>query len=242
MSWWLSKTDMGSRPRRMAASACRCGAGGWYSRGRDDAGGVRTGTGGPVKQVGADAQQTITVSVDGLGAEAVETEAQMAAFHRANPNITVKPVVLSSNASTAYQQLTQRFVAGSETPDVIVSDVVWPATFAKAGWIAPLDSYHPGVNGFFPAQTKTVQYGGHTYGVPLFINAEGLYYRTDLVPRPPRTPQELVADAQAAKKKDPSLKEGLVYPAFKYEGAVTTFQEFLGGFGGKLDVSNKYGQ
>lgn len=196
------------------------------------------GSGGTTDQVNADTKQTITISLQGLGAETTETQAQMAEFHRANPNITVKPLILSSSADTASQQLTQRFVAGSQTPDVIISDVIWPATFAKAGWIAPLDKFNPDLTKFFPAQAKTVQYNGHTYGVPWFINAEGLYYRTDLVPTPPRTPQELVAAAQAAMKKDSSLKEGLVFPAFKYEGVVTSFQNFLGGFGGKLDISN----
>ena len=64
--------------------------------------------------------------------------------------------ILSPTANTAYQQLTTRFVAGSGTPDVIISDVVWPATFAKAGWIAPLDKYSPNLSQFFPAQASTV--------------------------------------------------------------------------------------
>ena len=189
-------------------------------------------------QVGASAKQTITISIQGLGAETTETEAQMAAFHNANPNITVKPLILSPTANTAYQQLTTRFVAGEGTPDVIISDVIWPATFAKAGWIAPLDKYSPNMSQFFSAQANTVHYNGHIYGVPWFTNAEGLYYRTDLVKTPPTTPQQLVSDAQAAVKADPGLKEGLAFEGFKYEGAVTAWQNFLGGFGGKLDPTN----
>jgi trehalose/maltose transport system substrate-binding protein len=196
------------------------------------------GSSGPAKQTGSSSQQTITISLQGLGAETTQTEAQMAAFHKANPNITVKPLILSPTANTAYQQLTTRFVAGSGTPDVIISDVVWPATFAKAGWIAPLGKYNPDMSQFFPAQVNTVTYNGQVYGIPWFINAEGLYYRTDLVKTPPATPQQLVSDAQAAMKADPSLKEGLAFEGFKYEGAVTAWQNFLGGFGGKLDPAN----
>ena len=194
--------------------------------------------GGSSKQVAASATQTITISIQGLGAETTETEAQMKAFHQANPNITVKPLILSPTANTAYQQLTTRFVAGSGTPDVIISDVIWPATFAKAGWIAPLDKYNPDMSQFFASQANTVKYNGHIYGVPWFTNAEGLYYRTDLVKTPPTTPQQLVSDAQAAMKADPKLKEGLAFEGFKYEGAVTAWQNFLGGFGGKLDPTN----
>ena len=196
------------------------------------------GSSGPAKQTGASQQQTITISLQGLGAETTQTEAQMAAFHKANPNITVKPLILSPTANTAYQQLTTRFVAGSGTPDVIISDVVWPATFAKAGWIAPLGKYNPNMSQFFPAQVNTVTYNGQIYGIPWFINAEGLYYRTDLIKTPPATPQQLVSDAQAAMKADPALKEGLAFEGFKYEGAVTAWQNFLGGFGGKLDPAN----
>jgi multiple sugar transport system substrate-binding protein len=194
--------------------------------------------GGGSNQVSASAKQTITISIQGLGAETTETQKQMAAFHQANPNITVKTLALSPTANTAYQQLTTRFVAGSGTPDVIISDVVWPATFAKAGWIASLDKYNPDMSQFFNAQANTVKYNGHIYGVPWFINAEGLYYRTDLVKTPPTTPQQLVSAAQAAMKADPKLKEGLAFEGFKYEGAVTAWQNFLGGFGGKLDPTN----
>jgi multiple sugar transport system substrate-binding protein len=38
--------------------------------------------------------------------------------------------------------------------------------------------------------------------------------------------------------KDSSLKEGLAFEGAKYEGVVTAYQNFLGGFGGKLDPSN----
>lgn len=194
--------------------------------------------GGAAKQTAASATQTITVSLQGLGAETTETETQIKAFEAANPNIKVKPLVLSPQASTLYQQLTQRFVAGSGTPDVILSDVVWPAQFAKAGWILNLDQFHPNMSQFFPAQVQTGTYNGHTYGIPWFSNAEGLYYRKDLIKTPPTTPQELVADAKAAMAKDSSLKEGLAFEGDKYEGAVTSYVDFLGGFGGKLDSSN----
>ena len=62
------------------------------------------------------------------------------------------------------------------------------------------------------------------YAIPWFINAEGMYYRTDLMKTPPTTPAQLVSDAQAAVKKDPALKEGLASRAFEYEGAVTACQ------------------
>jgi multiple sugar transport system substrate-binding protein len=70
------------------------------------------------------------------------------------------------------------------------------------------------------------------------FNAEGLYYRTDLVRQAPRTPSQLIADAQAALKKDPGLKESLAFEGSKYEGAVTVFIDFMGAFGGGLNPAH----
>lgn len=186
----------------------------------------------------AKAKQTIVFATQGLGAEGDASKAAVAGFEKRHPNIKVKILTLSPVSNNAYQQLQQRFVAKSSTPDVITSDVIWPATFAKAGWLAPLDSFHPDTARFFPGQVQSVTYKGRTYGVPWFINAEGVYYRTDLVPSPPKTPQQLVSDAKAAMKKDSSLKEGLAFEGDKYEGAVTALVNFLGAFGGKLDPAS----
>ncbi|TMK92707.1 MAG: extracellular solute-binding protein, partial [Actinobacteria bacterium] len=136
--------------------------------------------------------QTIVFATQGLGSEGSATKAAITAFEAANPSITVQVQTLSPTANTAQQQLTQRFVAGDTTPDVITADVIWPAAFAKAGWLAPLDGFGPSLDSFFPGQVQSGQYGGHTYAIPWFINAEGLYYRTDLVPSPPKTPMDVV--------------------------------------------------
>jgi len=187
---------------------------------------------------GASGKQTIVFATQGLGSEGDATKAAIAAFEQANPDITVQVLTLSPTADNAYQQLTQRFVAGSSTPDVITADVIWPPTFAKAGWLMPLDDFNPNLGDFFDGQVAAGQYNGKTYAMPWFINAEGLYYRTDLIPSPPKTPSQLVADAKSAMQKDPSIKYGLAFEASKYEGVVTAYINFLGGFGGKLDPSN----
>jgi multiple sugar transport system substrate-binding protein len=174
----------------------------------------------------------------GLGTEGQATQAAASHFHKLHPNIHIQILTLSSNSTQFLHQIEQRLRAGSSTPDVIESDVTYPATFAKAGWIAPLDKYGTDLSAYFPGQVKAGQYQGKTYAVPFFINPEGLFYRTDLVPTPPTSPSQLVQMAQAAMQTDPSLKEGLAFPADKYEGAITAFMSFEGGFGGQLDPSN----
>ena len=201
-------------------------------------GGLATACSSSSPQASSSGTVTIEFATQGLGAEESATNAAIAGFERANPNIKVKDFVLSSNTSDALQQLTEQFVAGSGTPDVIESDVIYPATFAQSGWILPLNQFHPDMNKFFAGQVASVTYKGQFYGMPWFTNAQGVFYRTDLVPTPPTTPQQLVTDAEQAMKKDPSLKEGLAFEGDKYEGVICNYIDFLGGFGGSLDASN----
>jgi multiple sugar transport system substrate-binding protein len=194
------------------------------------------GSSGPsaaAKQVPASAKQTIVFATQGLGSEGSATAAAVKAFERLHPNIHVSILSLSPTSDVAFEQLTQRFIAGSGTPDVITSDVIWPAQFARSGWLANLSRFHPDTSAYFPAQMATGEYKGGIYAIPWFINAEGLYYRTDLVKTPPRTVGQLVSDARAAMAKDHALKEGLAFEGDKYEGAVTAFQSM----GGQLSPS-----
>jgi trehalose/maltose transport system substrate-binding protein len=193
-----------------------------------------SGSSAASSQVPASAHQTIVFATQGLGSEGTATMAAVKAFEKLHPNITVSILTLSPTADVAYQQLTQRFISNSSTPDVITSDVIWPTTFARPGWLANLTKFHPATSAFFPAQMATGEYKGGIYAMPWFINAEGLYYRTDLIKTPPTTAAALFHDAIAAMKADPKLKEGLAFEGDKYEGAVTAFQSM----GGQLSLTS----
>jgi|HubBroStandDraft_1064217.scaffolds.fasta_scaffold02969_7 multiple sugar transport system substrate-binding protein len=194
-------------------------------------------SGGASGQVSASAKQTIVFATAGLGTEGTATQAAITAFEKLHPNITVTILNLSSSATVAEQQEVKYFLAGASTPDVLYTDVTWPSAFARSGWIANLSSFHPDASAFFNGQVATGEYNGGVYAVPWFINAEGLYYRTDLVKTPPTTISALVTDAQAALKQDHSLKEGLAFEGAEYEGAVTAWQS-MGAQIGVSDLSN----
>jgi multiple sugar transport system substrate-binding protein len=198
----------------------------------------KSGTGTATTSVPASAKQTIVFAESGLGTEGEQTKKAIRAFEKANPNIKVSIDVLSPDSTTYLQQLQQRFIAGSSTPDVLESDVTYPAKFAQAGWIKSLNSFGPNMSQFFPTQVAAGQYQGQTYAIPWFDNPEGLFYRTDLIPSPPTSPAQVVSDAQAAMKKDSSLKEGLAFEGAKYEGAITAFLTVDAPFGGKLTTSS----
>ena len=146
-------------------------------------------------QVAASAKQTIVFASAGLGTEGTATKAAIAGFEKLHPNIKVSLLSLSSNATVAQEQEEHYFLAGSSTPDVLYTDVTWPTTFARSGWIAKLNSFKPDTSAFFAGQMATGDYNGGVYAIPWFINAEGLYYRTDLIKTPPTSVSALVADA-----------------------------------------------
>jgi multiple sugar transport system substrate-binding protein len=195
-------------------------------------------SGGGSKPVAGAAKQTIVFAESGLGTEGQQTQKAITAFEKANPNITVKIDVLSSDSTTYLSQLENSFTAGSPTPDVFESDVTYPAKFAQAGWLLNLTSLHPNMAQFFPTEVAAGTYHGAPYAVPWFDNPEGLYYRTDLIKTPPTSPAQVGTDAEKAMKEDHSLKEGLAFEGAKYEGAITAFLTIDSAFGGKLDPEN----
>jgi multiple sugar transport system substrate-binding protein len=188
-------------------------------------------------QVPASAKQTIVFATAGLGTEGQATKRAIAAFEKLHSNIKVTILNLSSNSTVAQEQEEHYFLAGSSTPDVLYTDVTWPSTFARSGWIANLGSFKPDKSAFFPGQMATGEYNGGVYAIPWFINAEGIYYNTSLVKTAPTSVSQLVSDAKTALKTHPSLKEGLAFEGAEYEGAVTAWQSF-GAHIGVSDLSN----
>ena len=90
-----------------------------------------------------------------------------------------------------------------DTPfDGLLMDVTWVAKYAKAGWLAPLDAYFTEQD--FASLAPGASEGNHAEGAlqrwPLTSDLGLLYWRTDLMNEPPRTPQELKPSAQGCKQ------------------------------------------
>jgi multiple sugar transport system substrate-binding protein len=202
------------------------------------AGAAACSSGGSSSTVAANATQTIVFAESGLGTEGTQTQVAINGFEKANPNIKVQVQVLSSDSTTYLSQLEHDFISGSPTPDVFESDVTYPAKFAQAGWVLPLTQFSPDMSQFFAHEVAAGTYNGTVYAMPWFDNPEGLFYRTDLIKTPPTSPAQVVSDAEAAMKADPTLKEGIAFEADKYEGAITSFLTVDSAFGGTLDPSN----
>lgn len=168
-----------------------------------------------------------------LGAEALVLRRQLARFMEEHPQIRVVVRATPDAADQRHQLYVQWLNAGASDPDILQLDVIWTPEFAAAGWILPLDRFDPPVQSFFPATVEANRWEGKLYALPWFVDVGMLYWRTDLVERPPATFEELTRQAAEAKARA-GLPYGLVWQGARYEGLVTVFLEHLGGFGGRI--------
>ena len=117
--------------------------------------------------------------------------------------------------------------------DGLLMDVTWLAKYAEAGWLEPLENY------FSEADVDTLvvgaragnSYKGHLYRWPMNSDMGLLYYRTDLMQRPPETPDDLVQVSQALQN-EKKVDWGYVWQGRQYEGLSCVYLEMIDGFGG----------
>jgi multiple sugar transport system substrate-binding protein len=168
-----------------------------------------------------------------LGAEGTVLRLQLARFMAAHPEIRVVQRATPDAADQRHQLYVQWLNARSSEPDILQLDAIWTPEFAAAGWILDLDRFRPDTNSFFPATVTANSWRGRLYAMPWFVDVGMLYWRTDLMDRPPATFEALERIASRARS-ERGLRYGLVYQGARYEGLVTVFTEYLGGFGGTI--------
>jgi multiple sugar transport system substrate-binding protein len=168
-----------------------------------------------------------------LGAEGDVLRGQLARFARLRPDIRVLQRATPDAADQRHQLYVQWLNAGASEPDILQLDVVWTPEFAAAGWILNLDRFRPATDSFFPATVAANRWKGGLYAIPWFVDVGMLYWRTDLMRAPPASFTELDQEAERARAEH-GLPYGLVWQGARYEGLVTVFSEYLGGFGGRI--------
>jgi multiple sugar transport system substrate-binding protein len=152
-------------------------------------------------------------------------------FNQDHPNMPARLVEGPGATDTREDMYSTAFLGGAGGYDIVYCDVVWVPKFAAAGWLLDLsDHWSPGERDeFLTADIEAGTYLGRLYRIPAFADAGVLYYRTDLVPSPPDTFQELYQMALSAQRDG---RSGFVWQGKQYEGLVATFLEVLWGFGG----------
>lgn len=149
---------------------------------------------------------------------------------------------------------TLNFVANSEQFDVILTDCVWPVNFAGAGWAVPLKQFmddkkladpNLDLKDFFPVWLASFTVGGTLYGLPFDSYAGLLYYNKAMfkeagIANPPKTWDELKADAEKLTNKDKKVYGYALQSARGETQTADAFARFLWPWGGRfLDIPNK---
>ncbi|HWB41433.1 MAG TPA: extracellular solute-binding protein, partial [Gemmatimonadales bacterium] len=176
---------------------------------------------------------TVTVSGSVLGAEGQVLRRQLDRFDREHPMIRVEMSPTPDAADLRHQLYVQWLNARADDPDILQVDAIWTPEFAAAGWILPLDRYAPDTAAFFPVTIEANRWQGDLFALPWFVDVGMLYWRTDLFDRAPTTWDALEREVRRVTA-DGSPRYGLVWQGARYEGLVTVFVEYLGGFGGRI--------
>ncbi|HTU16033.1 MAG TPA: ABC transporter substrate-binding protein [Solirubrobacterales bacterium] len=124
---------------------------------------------------------------------------------------------LPTDASQQREQLVRRLGAEDSSIDIIGMDVVWTAEFANAGWIRRWNGADAKAvtRDVFPPVVETASFEGDLYGAPFNSNTQLLWYRTDLVPKPPGTWDQMI---DMAEKLGPGNGGQVQVQSNRYEG------------------------
>jgi multiple sugar transport system substrate-binding protein len=116
----------------------------------------------------------------------------------AHGRYTIKPELLPNDATQAREQLVRRLGAKDSSIDIIGLDVILTSEFANAGWIAPWSGKQKAEasKNVFPSVLKTASFEGELYATPFNTNTQLLWYRKDLVPKPPETWDQMIEVAE----------------------------------------------
>ena len=142
--------------------------------------------------------------------------------------------LLPQAADGQRQQLVRRLAAHDNTMDILGLDVTWESEFAQAGWIEPWTGQYKAEaeDGTLQPALETGEWQGKLYAVPDNSNTQLLWYRSDLVPHPPTTWAQMLADAVQLKKEGkPHLIE---IQGAQYEGATVWFNTMVASAGGTI--------
>jgi multiple sugar transport system substrate-binding protein len=115
---------------------------------------------------------------------------------------TITPEFLPTDASQQREQLVRRLGAEDSSIDVVGMDVIWTGEFANAGWVeewtGPLKKQV--TENVFPNVIETASFDGRLYAAPFNTNTQLLWYRKDLVKKPPATWDQMIEEAEGLKE------------------------------------------
>jgi multiple sugar transport system substrate-binding protein len=151
---------------------------------------------------------------------------------------TVRHFSLPRSTDDQRVQLARRLSADDRGVDVIAMDVIWTAEFAEAGWVLPLSddparrAEADATADTLPGPLATATWRHRLYAAPVTTNTQLLWYRPDLMDKPPATWAAVVD--QAARLHVAGKPSWIGVQANQDEGVVVWFNTLLESAGGQV--------
>lgn len=160
-------------------------------------------------------------------------------FNTRQSQIYVKLKMLATSSDDCHNFYQTAFMSRSGDFDVFSGDIIWTPEFASCGWIEPLDSFFKKETQarFLPGAIQSCIYNQKIWAVPWYTDFGVLFYRKDLIRKPPATWSGLLAAAQELMKTG-KVKYGYVFQGNQYEGLVCNALEFIFNNGGAVLEGN----
>jgi len=121
--------------------------------------------------------------------------------------------------------------------DIFSVDIIYVAEFAQRQWLQPIseDQWPQRERDhYFAPPLHACTFDGLLWAAPIRSDVGLLYYRTDLVPVPPATWEDLTSLIQAARGQADTPLYGYVWQGAQYEGLICNFYAVLHGYGGSF--------
>lgn len=178
--------------------------------------------------------QGVVVNLYGGASESGFDEIIAACNEQAAGRYTIVGNLLPSDADGQRDQLVRRLAAQDAGMDLLGMDVTWTAEFAEANWIRELtpEQISQANADILQPPIDTATWKDRQYGIPKHTNVQLLWYRKSLVPNPPKTFDEMIAQAEALKAEGKPHEIGLT--AAQYEGYVVNINNLISLSGGTV--------
>ncbi|AVT29662.1 MULTISPECIES: ABC transporter substrate-binding protein [unclassified Plantactinospora] len=142
--------------------------------------------------------------------------------------------VLPRAADDQRVQLVRRLAAEDTGMDILGLDVTWTQEFASAGWLLEWTGERRAEveRGTLAGPLETARYEGKLYAAPKNTNVQLLWYRSDLVPQPPQTWDEMIRMAQDLRGRGQPYR--VITMGAQYEGLVVLYNTLVASAGGQI--------
>lgn len=154
-------------------------------------------------------------------------------WSKENPDNPITIEILPDEADAQREQQALELQAEGSNFDVLGMDVIWTGEYSVNGWVESLEDVRGEIEKVsLPGAVESATWEGELWAAPFNTNAGFLYYRTDLVDKPPTTWEEMCKMAiEIGEQEDIG---GYIGQGARYEGFVVNWLELYWSGGGEL--------